>query len=71
MLVTPENRVLVSAVVAWEIAIKQGLGRLKFPLDRFDDIIRRTGFDVLPIIPAHAIAAGGLPPITMIRSIGC
>ena len=45
----------------WEIAIKHALGRLKFPLDRFDDIMRRMGFDPLPILPAHAIAAGALP----------
>jgi PIN domain nuclease of toxin-antitoxin system len=58
---SPENRVLISAVTAWEIAIKRALGRLKFPLDRFDDIMQRMGFDALPILPAHAIVAGGLP----------
>ena len=57
----PENQVLVSAVTAWEIAIKHALGRLKFPIDRFDDVMQRMGFDVLPILPVHAIAAGGLP----------
>ena len=60
-LALPENQVLVSAATAWEIAIKQALGRLKFPLDRFDDIMQRMGFDVLPILSSHAIAAGGLP----------
>ena len=60
-LTTPDNQVFVSAVMAWEIAIKHALGRLKFPIDRFDDILRRTGFDALPILPAHAIAAGSLP----------
>jgi PIN domain nuclease of toxin-antitoxin system len=57
----PENRVLVSAVTAWEIAIKHALGRLKFPIDRFDEVMQRMGFDALPILPVHAIAAGGLP----------
>ena len=57
----PDNRVFVSAVTAWEIAIKHALGRLKFPIERFDDIMLRMGFDALPILPAHAIAAGGLP----------
>lgn len=56
-----ENQVLVSAATAWEIAIKQALGRLKFPLDRFDDIMQRMGFDVLAILSGHAIAAGSLP----------
>jgi PIN domain nuclease of toxin-antitoxin system len=58
---SPDNTVVVSAVTAWEIAIKRALGRVKFPVDRFDEIMRRVGFDVLPILPAHAIAAGGLP----------
>ena len=57
----PDNKVFVSAVTAWEIAIKLALGRLKFPLDQFDDIMLRMGFDALPIFPAHAIAAGALP----------
>jgi PIN domain nuclease of toxin-antitoxin system len=60
-LASPDNRVLVSAVTAWEIAIKQALGRLEFPLDRFDEIIARMGYEVLPILPAHAITAGQLP----------
>ena len=29
--------------------------------DRFEDIARRRGYDILPILPAHAIAAGALP----------
>jgi PIN domain nuclease of toxin-antitoxin system len=58
---SPDNQVFISAVTAWEIAIKHALGRLKFPIDRFDDILVRMGFDTLPILPAHAIAAGSLP----------
>jgi PIN domain nuclease of toxin-antitoxin system len=58
---TPDNQVFVSAVTAWEIAIKHALGRLKFPIEQFDDIMLRMGFDALPILPTHAIAAGGLP----------
>jgi PIN domain nuclease of toxin-antitoxin system len=56
-----ENQILVSSVTAWEIAIKQAAGRLTFPLDRFDEIIDRMGCDILPILPAHGIVAGGLP----------
>lgn len=52
---------LVSAVTAWEISIKQTLGRLEFPLDRFDDILQQIGFDPLPVLPGHGIAAGRLP----------
>jgi PIN domain nuclease of toxin-antitoxin system len=60
-LASPDNRVVVSAVTPWEISVKQALGRLEFPLDRFDEIIERMGFDVLAILPAHGIAAGCLP----------
>ena len=61
MLASPVNRVLVSAVTAWEISIKQTLGRLEFPLDRFDDILQQIGFNPLPVLPGHGIAAGRLP----------
>ena len=44
---------LVSAVTAWEISIKQTLGRLEFPLDRFDDILQQIGFDPLPVLPGR------------------
>ena len=60
-LASTENQVLVSAATAWEIAVKHALGRLKFPLARFDEFIASLGFDALPIRPIHAIAAGGLP----------
>lgn len=54
---------MVSTVNAWEIAIKHAIGRVRFPIDMFEDMMREMGFDVLPIIPAHAIAAGALPPL--------
>jgi PIN domain nuclease of toxin-antitoxin system len=55
------NAVFVSAASAWEISIKSALGRLGFPLDRFDDALARMGVEPLPIGIAHAIAAGRLP----------
>ena len=58
---SPDNQVVVSAVIPWEIAIKQAIGRLKFPLDLFDATIGRMGCEILPILPAHGIVAGGLP----------
>jgi PIN domain nuclease of toxin-antitoxin system len=57
----PENRVLVSAVTPWEITIKQAVGRLSFPLELFPEMIENLGFEVLPILPSHAIAIGALP----------
>ncbi|MFL5254917.1 MAG: type II toxin-antitoxin system VapC family toxin [Rhodopila sp.] len=58
---SPANQVLVSAATAWEIAIKHALGRLTFPMDRFEEVLQRMGFDALPVQIAHAIAAGRLP----------
>jgi PIN domain nuclease of toxin-antitoxin system len=57
----PANDVLVSAVVAWEIAIKRGLGKLTAPPD-FDAAIQSCGFIPLPITIAHALATESLPP---------
>ena len=61
-LADPRNDVFVSSVTVWEIAIKRALGRLTFPVNEFDEMARRMGFDTLPIMPSHAIAAGDLPP---------
>ncbi len=60
-LATPDNPVFLSAATVWEIAIKQAIGRLVFPIDQIDDVARRMGFDMLPIQPAHAVVAGSLP----------
>jgi PIN domain nuclease of toxin-antitoxin system len=53
--------VAVSAVSAWEIGIKQAIGKLRGP----DDLaaqIAANGFTELPVTVAHALAAGALPP---------
>ena len=55
------NDVFVSAATAWEIAIKRAIGRLKFPIERFDALITEMGFDSLAMTAAHCVAAGGLP----------
>jgi PIN domain nuclease of toxin-antitoxin system len=60
-LAAPDNQVFVSSVTVWEIAIKHAAGRLVFPIDQLDDIVRRMGYEVLPILPAHAVRAGSLP----------
>jgi PIN domain nuclease of toxin-antitoxin system len=51
----------VSSATVWEIAIKVAIGRLTFPLDQFDDVMQRMGFETLPVLPSHAIVAGSLP----------
>jgi PIN domain nuclease of toxin-antitoxin system len=57
----PENDVFVSAASAWEIAIKRALGRIAFPIERFDEFAVGMGLQPLAMTPLHGIAAGGLP----------
>ena len=52
----PENLVVVSAVSAWEISIKQALGKLAAP-DDLEHQVRAGGFVPLPVTIAHGIAA--------------
>lgn len=57
-----EPDVYVSPVSAWEIAIKQALGKLAEPAD-LAERIRDSEFRELPIRMIHAVAAGRLPAI--------
>ena len=66
----PENLVVVSAVSAWEISIKQALGKLTAP-DDLEHQVRAGGFVPLPITIAHGIQRGSWPAITTIRSTAC
>ena len=50
----------MSAAVAWEIATKRALGKLKAPEDVVDQL-RRHQFAPLPITIEHAVQAGALP----------
>jgi PIN domain nuclease of toxin-antitoxin system len=52
--------VFVSAVTAWEAAIKAALGRLRYP-DTIDSGVEDSGFEKLPITLAHAERAARLP----------
>jgi PIN domain nuclease of toxin-antitoxin system len=65
----PENDVFVSAASAWEIAIKRALGRLEFPIERFEEFVSSTGFEALPVTARHAI--GPCRAITTTLSIEC
>lgn len=56
-----DNRVVISAVVIWEVAIKRGLGKLDAPGDLLEQL-ERVGVDLLPITPRHADRVGTLPP---------
>ena len=56
----PSNVVHVSAASAWEIAIKESIGRLVTP-EPVESAVARSGFLPLPIDFRHARAAGRLP----------
>ena len=68
------NLLVVSAAVVWEIRIKQALGKIEIDT-AFLDVIRRQGFELLPISADHASAVGDLPlhhrdPLVTFKSCG-
>jgi PIN domain nuclease of toxin-antitoxin system len=54
------NHMLVSAVVAWEIAIKRGLGKLEAPADLLTRLLTTSAMK-LPISIEHAAGVEHLP----------
>jgi PIN domain nuclease of toxin-antitoxin system len=56
----PKARILISAVVIWEVSIKRRLGKLDAPADLLEKL-ERAGVDLLPITARHADRAGTLP----------
>ena len=56
----PQNRILVSVVALWEIAIKRVIGKLSAPIDLQMDVTR-AGFDLLALEVAHIVATEQLP----------
>jgi PIN domain nuclease of toxin-antitoxin system len=58
------QEVLVSTVSAWEIAIKQSLGKLDLPQPAaawLPEVLRRSGFEVAPVGLSAALRVGALP----------
>ena len=55
------DTVWVSAASAWEIAIKQALGRIELDAT-VEALVEASEFTMLPIAFAHAARAGMLPP---------
>jgi PIN domain nuclease of toxin-antitoxin system len=53
--------VYVSAASAWEVAIKQALGKVRLP-EPFAAGVDASGFTRLPVEFEHAALAGSLPP---------
>jgi PIN domain nuclease of toxin-antitoxin system len=58
--ITESEFVYVSAISAWELAIKAEIGKLKAP-DDLEAQLRASRFVPLPVTVAHALAAGKLP----------
>jgi PIN domain nuclease of toxin-antitoxin system len=55
------DRVVVSTVVVWEVAIKRHLGKLDAPPDLLTQL-EGSGVDLLPVTARHADRVGSLPP---------
>jgi PIN domain nuclease of toxin-antitoxin system len=55
------DRVLVSAISAWEVTIKVALGRLRLT-EPFRGLLAADDFTELPLTLAHAEALAALPP---------
>jgi PIN domain nuclease of toxin-antitoxin system len=54
------NRVLLSAAVVWEVAIKRSLGKLVVP-EEYLSLLLGAGVQALPVSIDHAAAVEGLP----------
>ena len=61
-IVNPENTVFLSAVVVWEIRIKEAIGKLELP-EEFGEVLDQQPFVALPVTVEHAHAVGRLPAI--------
>jgi PIN domain nuclease of toxin-antitoxin system len=55
-----KNPVFVSAVIIWEIRIKEALGKLKIP-GNFREVLENQPFEMLDITAEHAHTVGELP----------
>ncbi len=59
----PTNVVFASAASAWEMAIKQARGKLRYPAAELTAALRRASLLELPVTVRHAEAAARLPPL--------
>lgn len=63
-LLDPSSVLLLSAASAWEIAIKNSLGKLDLPEPPHTFVpsrMRRDAVDGLPVVHAHALRVAALP----------
>jgi PIN domain nuclease of toxin-antitoxin system len=58
----PDNVINVSVASIWEIVIKVAIKKLKYPkLIDSKDILKKSGFKILPITIEHALEVRNLP----------
>jgi PIN domain nuclease of toxin-antitoxin system len=60
MLASPENQIVVSMATAWELTIKQSLGKLMVP-GNMSEALQQNDIRLLPIDLAHIEAIRQLP----------
>jgi PIN domain nuclease of toxin-antitoxin system len=60
IIINPRNLVFVSAISAWEIAIKQSLGKLIAP-NNLEEALRFSRLEVLPMMLPHGLKVADLP----------
>lgn len=60
IIINPRNLVFVSAISAWEIAIKQSLGKLIAP-NNLEEALRFSRLEVLPVTLPHGLKIADLP----------
>ena len=62
----PQNRVYLSAVSAWEMALKHGAGKLKLPsppAEFVPEARRHHGIAALPVLEEETVQVGKLPAL--------
>lgn len=63
LIADPDNEVLISPVVPWEIALKMNSGKIQANVlvTDFIRVVREQGFTSIQVHPLHAIRSGLLP----------
>ena len=59
----PANKILVSAISLWEIALKHSLGKLTvdFNIENIPDYCKKMDFELIPLDPIDALNSLRLP----------
>ena len=57
----PAHEIFVSVASAWELAIKNALGKIRFPFEELAHELAEAGFELLPVRLEHALSVRHLP----------